>query len=93
MWGPSEFTTTGILKDFSLVDRLNEVKLPVLLTVGRYDEVRLQTVEFYKSKIPNAEMIVIEDASHCTHNEKPEELLDVIRKFLDEVEHKYEENY
>ena len=45
MWGPSEFTTTGILKDFSLVDRLNEVKLPVLLTVGRYDEVRLRTAE------------------------------------------------
>ena len=86
MWGPSEFTATGTLKDFSLVDRLHEIKTPVFLTVGRYDEVRPQTVEFYKSKIPNAEVVIIEDASHCTHNEKPEELLNIIRKFLGKVE-------
>ena len=54
--------------------------------MGRYDEVRPQTVEFYKSKIPNADMVIIEDASHCTHNEQPEELLEIIRKFLDKVE-------
>ena len=88
MWGPSEFTATGTLKDFSLVDRLHEINIPVLLTVGRYDEVRPQTVEFYKSKIPNAEMIIIEDASHCTHNEKPEELLRIIKDFLSKVENK-----
>lgn len=88
MWGPSEFTATGTLKDFSLVDRLHEIKVPVLLVSGRYDEVRSQTVEFYNSKLPNAEMKIVEDASHCIYNEKPQEFINIITKFIYKVEQK-----
>lgn len=88
MWGPSEFTVTGTLKDYSLVDRLGEVEVPVLLIGGRYDEVKPSTVEFYKSKFKNAEIKFIEDASHCCYNEKPEEYLTIVRNFLDMIETK-----
>lgn len=88
MWGPSEFTATGTLREVSLVERLCEISIPVLFMSGRYDEVRPETVEFYKSNIRNAEMIVIEDASHCTYNERPEEVVNIVRDFLSKIEGK-----
>lgn len=86
MWGPSEFTATGTLKDFSLVDRLNEIKVPVILIGGRYDEVRPQTIEYYSSKLSNSELKIIEDASHCCFNEKPDEFINIINNYINKVE-------
>jgi proline iminopeptidase len=86
MWGPSEFTAIGTLKNASLIERLHEIIVPVLFMSGRYDEVRPETVEFYMSKIPDAEMKIIEDASHCTYNEKPEEVVNIVREFLEKIE-------
>ncbi len=86
MWGPSEFTATGILKDFDCTNRLDEIEVPVLYTCGRYDEATPETTEFYRSRTPISEITVIEDASHEHHLEKPEEYLSVVRDFLRRVE-------
>jgi L-proline amide hydrolase len=37
MWGSSEFHVTGTLKEWDIRDRLGEIKLPTLVTSGRYD--------------------------------------------------------
>ncbi len=86
MWGPSEFTCTGTLKDFDCTNRLNEIEVPVLYTCGRYDEATPETTEFYRGRTPISEIAVIEDASHEHHLEKPEEYLRVVRDFLHRVE-------
>jgi len=85
MWGPSEFTAIGTLNEVSYVERLHEISIPVLFMSGRYDEVRPRTVELYASKIEDAKIEIIEDASHCTYNEKPEEVVNIVRNFLSEV--------
>lgn len=90
MWGPSEFTATGTLKDYSLVERLHEIKIPTFFVSGRYDEVSPETVKYYQSKIKGSKMKVIEDASHCTYNERPQEHIEIMRNFLYEVEKKNE---
>ena len=62
MWGPSEFTATGTLKDYDGSDRLSELSVPVLFTTGRYDEATPATVAYYQSKVPGAELAILEEA-------------------------------
>ena len=41
MNGPNEFTVVGNLKDWERRDRIHEIRVPTLVTVGAYDEVPL----------------------------------------------------
>lgn len=86
MCGPSEFTMTGSLKNTELVNRLKEIKVPVLFTCGRYDEATPETTAIYQQALPGSEMVVIEDASHEHHLEKPQEYLELVRNFLRRIE-------
>ena len=86
MCGPSEFTMTGSLKNTELVNRLKEIKVPVLFTCGRYDEATPKTTAIYQQALPGSEMVVIEDASHEHHLEKPQEYLELVRNFLRRIE-------
>ncbi|MEZ4413988.1 MAG: hypothetical protein R2910_13445 [Gemmatimonadales bacterium] len=45
MWGPIEFTSTGTLKSYDATGRLGELRLPALITLGEFDEVRLSTAQ------------------------------------------------
>lgn len=84
MWGASEFTVSGTLKDYTAVPRLGELALPVLLTCGEFDEATPSSTAFFAQAIPGAQMTVFEDASHLHHLEKPTEFLVRLRRFLAE---------
>lgn len=86
MWGPSEFTVTGILKNYERVDKLHEINLPTLFTCGEYDEATPVTTRYYQEKMPGSQLHIFKDASHEHHIEKTEEYLNVVRKFLHSVE-------
>ena len=86
MWGPSEFTISGTLKDYDRCERLKELDLPCLFTCGRYDEARPETVAYYQSLLPEAEMLVMEDASHEHHIERRSEYLEALSSFLRRAE-------
>ncbi len=85
MWGPSEFTATGTLRNYDRVDRLSEIKIPTLLLTGEYDEARPSTVKYFQSLIPNSEFVEIEGSGHATLNDNPEEVLTAIDQFLDKI--------
>jgi len=86
MWGPSEFTATGTLRDYDRTDELSTLDLPVLFTAGRYDEAIPTTVEFFQSRVPGAELAILENSAHITMHDEPEENVRVIREFLRRVE-------
>ena len=86
MWGPSEFHATGTLRDWDVTDRLGEIDIPTLVTCGRYDEASPALAEMIQRGIPNAELAIIEDASHMAHGEQNEEYLRVLTAFLERVE-------
>jgi proline iminopeptidase len=86
MWGPSEFTATGTLRDYDRSGRLGEITIPTLFTAGRYDEARPPTVEYYRSLVPGAELTILENAAHLTMQDEPEENVRVVREFLRRVE-------
>ncbi len=86
MWGPSEFTVTGALKDYERVGRLKEISIPVLFTCGYHDEATPATTRYYQRHLPGSEVLVLEDASHEHHLEKPQKYLEAVRAFLHAAE-------
>jgi L-proline amide hydrolase len=87
MNGPSEFHVIGAIKDWDISDRLGEIRVPTLLLSGRHDEVTPATVEVVHRGIPGSEWMLLEDSSHMSQAEEPERTLEVIRDFLERVDH------
>ena len=69
-----------------LTDRLGEITLPTLVTCGRYDEATPAIAEVIARGIPNAQLAIIEDASHMAHGEQNAEYLRILAAFLERVE-------
>lgn len=90
MWGPSEFTITGKLKDFDVMDRVSEIDIPVLLTCGDMDEASPKTCKDYQLAFNTASLAVIPNASHLHQVEQPEIYKLVVNQFLRDLEHKDE---
>lgn len=86
MWGPTEFTATGTLKNYDNLEALREVKVPALFVTGEYDEARPQTVKGFQQMVPNSEFVVIENAGHSTARDNPEQYIEAIRNFLNGLE-------
>lgn len=82
MWGPSEFTMTGTLRQADLTPRLSRLSLPVLLTCGEFDEARPQTVALFQNLIPGALMQVFDGGSHSHMLEQPEKVCRIIGSFM-----------
>lgn len=83
MWGPSEFTLTGTLREADLTSRLSELSVPVLFTCGEFDEARPETVAYFQSLVPGSQMHVFQGASHSHILEQPNEYNAVIKAFLE----------
>ncbi len=86
MWGPSEFTVTGTLREYDCTPRLGGIAVPVLFTCGEHDEAAPATTAHYASLVPDAEVAVFADASHEHHLEKTDEYLGTVREFLRRVD-------
>jgi len=86
MWGPAEFLQTGNLENFDRTDRLREIRAPVLITCGRYDESPPETNRWYQGLFPDAELVVFERSSHTPHLEESERYIATVREFLRSVE-------
>lgn len=86
MWGPSEFSATGTLRDYDRSARLGELRLPVLLMAGEFDEARPSTMEEFRRLIPGARVAIIPGAAHGMMNDEPAATVAAVRGFLREVE-------
>lgn len=84
MNGPSEFHVIGTIKDWSIIDRLDRVEVPVLLVSGHYDEATPATVQPYADHIKDVRWTIFENSSHMPHVEETERCLQVVGAFLDE---------
>ncbi|MDN3620680.1 alpha/beta hydrolase [Polaribacter undariae] len=70
-------------KYFNIKDDVQSIKAPTLVLQGKHDEVvRFNVAEYYKNHIPNATLVVIENAAHSPQLEVPEEVADDINQFI-----------
>ena len=86
MNGPNEFIVTGNLKDWNRIDRLGEIRVPTLITVGRYDELTPACAATLRDGIAGSRMVVFEQSAHLSHQEETDAYLDTLRGFLRRVE-------
>jgi proline iminopeptidase len=72
-----------MLQGWSVMDRLSEIKLPTLVTAGRYDFLfPPEHQAILADRIPNARLELIECAGHNPQVEQPEIVIEIIRNFL-----------
>ncbi len=85
MNGPTEFMVVGGLRYWDVSDQLHNVKVPTLVTCGRYDEVSPREAMSIHKGIRGSKLIVFENSSHLAMWEERNRYIDVLRKFLDGV--------
>jgi L-proline amide hydrolase len=86
MWGPNEFTVTGTLQAWDVIDRLGEIGVPTLITSGRHDECTPKLVEPLHKGITGSEWVIFEKSAHMPYLEEPERYLETVGDFLERVE-------
>jgi proline iminopeptidase len=86
MWGPSEFTATGTLKDFDATPLLAGVTVPVLYTVGEFDEAGPDNTRRFAAMTPNSRFVMIPGAAHITAWDNPSADVAAVRAFLRDVD-------
>jgi proline-specific peptidase len=86
MNGPSEFHVTGTLRDWSVVDRLAEIDVPTLVVTGEHDEATAAINRTISEGIPDAESVIVPNASHMAHVEDTEGYVELLDDFLTRVE-------
>lgn len=82
MWGPSEFTATGTLRNYDNVQSLRKVKVPALFTTGEFDEARPETVTKLSQMVEDSRFVIIPDAGHFSLNDNREAVVRAIQEFL-----------
>jgi pimeloyl-ACP methyl ester carboxylesterase len=74
-----------ILKNTEIpaVDRLEELKIPVLIIVGSHDTpYNLAAADYMKDKIKRATKKIIEEAAHLSNMDQPDEFQGIVKDFL-----------
>lgn len=82
MQGPNEFLYIGNLKDWNRVPDLHRIEVPVLITVGRHDEITPACALRMKQHLPQAELTVFQNSSHMPFYEEPAEYDAALLAFL-----------
>ena len=61
----------GKLTEWDFRDRLAQITLPTLLTVGEFDTMPLDAVRRMHKTLKNSRMVVTPDGGHCHHIDNP----------------------
>jgi 2-succinyl-6-hydroxy-2,4-cyclohexadiene-1-carboxylate synthase len=67
-----------------LWDEIEDLRIPVLLVVGRRDPKHAEIGEAMRRMIPGSVVAKVDGAGHGVHVEKPEEFVDIVERFLDD---------
>src|SRR5437588_5012608 len=86
MGGSSEFNVTGTIKDWDIVDRLQELDLPTLVTAGEFDEATQPIAETVHKGIRGSRLVILDGCSHLSFVEDTERFMKLVGAFLEEVE-------
>ena len=85
MNGPTEFTIIGGIRYWNVSDQLHKIKVPTLVTCGKYDEVSPKEARRIHKGIRRSKLVVFRKSSHLAMWEERDKYVDVLRVFLDNV--------
>lgn len=84
--GNNEFMMVGKLTKWDFRNRLGQITLPTLLTVGEFDTMPLDAVRRMHKTLKNSRMVVTPDGGHCHHIDNPHAFFSSLYKFISNVE-------
>lgn len=84
--GPNEFVVTGNFKDWNRWDDLSKITIPTLIISGRHDTMSPADIEKMGTLIPNSQVKICENGSHCTMFDDPEVYFETIVEFLKKID-------
>ena len=71
------------LRGWNVMDRLGEIKVPTLVAAGRDDfQFPPEHQRALAAGLPNAQLVIIEQAGHNAHSDRPAEVIEAIRHFM-----------
>lgn len=82
MWGPTEFTVRGSLKDWTVEKELHRIKVPTFFINGERDEATPTMQRFMKARVKGSEYYCIKGAAHYAFIEAPLEWMQATEKWL-----------
>jgi proline iminopeptidase len=85
MQGPSEFEVTGTFKDWDRMDDLENITVPTLLIVGRYDTMRVSDIEEMDRRMPDSSLLICENGSHISNWDDEDAYFNGVLSFLDNL--------
>ncbi len=81
--GPNEFTYTGNIRDWTLIPKLPQLRIPSLVMCGEFDELPPAcSIRIYEA-LPDARLKVFDDCSHMPFYEDPESYWRCLLDFLE----------
>ncbi|NCD68806.1 proline iminopeptidase-family hydrolase [Mucilaginibacter agri] len=86
MWGPTEFTCTGTLKNWTRIPQLHQITQPVLFIAGQFDEARPETMYEFQKMVKGSKIVIVPNAGHHKLQDNPKDFIGGVRKFLNGVE-------
>jgi proline iminopeptidase len=82
MQGPNEFLYTGNLRNWDRWDDLGSIRCPVLIVVGRHDEITPACALEMHHRLADSRVVVFPNSSHMPFYEEPEMYRDQLLTFL-----------
>jgi len=84
MWGPSEFTANGTLKNYDISPQLHTIKVPALMICGEFDEAAPKSCKKFAGMIDDAKTVIVPNAGHAITAEAHDFVVKTIRDWLEE---------
>jgi proline iminopeptidase len=81
--GPNEFTYTGNIRDWTLIPKLPQLRIPCLVLCGEYDELPVACSYRIYEALPDARLKVFASCSHMPFYEDPRPYFDCLLDFLE----------
>jgi len=85
MNGPNEFTIIGNIRYWDATPHLHTIRVPTLVTCGRYDEVSPKVAKDIHKHIRGSKLVVFPKSSHLPFWEEREAFIRTLRDFLNAV--------
>jgi proline iminopeptidase len=85
MNGPNEFTIIGNIRYWDATPRLHTIKIPTLVTTGKYDEVTPRVARDLHSRIKSSKLVIFQKSAHLPFWEERGKFIRVASGFLNSV--------
>ena len=77
----------GTLKHWSVLERVRDIEVPVLLLNGKHDEAQDSCISAFFKRLTKVKWVQFSDSAHMSHFEEREKFMKVVGEFLtDKVE-------